>query len=364
MNYLITSSDAESGTLETLPKTEGLTLVDATNLAKSNWHFSTKDKVCITSEAVIELVLDRLEDDRKIKAIHFLKDKFAFRQLLQTIYPDYVFKAVTLAEIPQLSIAQKAVIKPAKGCFGAAVKIIDKHTDLNQLVTEIKAELDKNGEVFSEVVLSKNEFILEAFIEGEEYAVDMFYDANGQPQITNIYYHPIPKQEAYLHMVYCVNLPIFQKIYDKAIQFFKQLNELLQVTNFMIHGEFKLDGGKLLPIEMNCMRYGGMGLGNLVYHAFGVNPYHHFIHNQAPNWNEIWAKQNAEDIFAFFVAYNGQRIDKQRYQPNVTKLKTQFTEVLLEQLFDYQKQLAFGVFYIREWGYLKATTSGGGCLLF
>ena len=40
----------------------------------------------------------------------------------------------------------------------------------------------------------------------------------------------------------------------------------------MIHGEFKLDKGKLLPIEMNCMRYGGMGLGNLAYHALGVNP--------------------------------------------------------------------------------------------
>ena len=81
---------------------------------------------------------------------------------------------------------------------------------------------------------------------------------------------------------------------------------------------------------------------------WGSIPYQHFIDNQAPNWNEIWSKQNTEDIFAFFVAYNGQRIDKQRYQPNVAKLKAQFTTVLLEQLFDYQKQLAFGVFYIRE----------------
>lgn len=349
MTYLIASSDAESGTIETLPKTEGLTIVNTNDLANANWRFTTKDKVCITSEAAIEVVLERLEDEARINAIIALKDKYKFRQLLTKVYPNYVFKKVALAEIANLSINEKSVIKPAKGCFGAAVKIIDRDTDMKRLETEIKTELDKNGTVFSEVVLSKNEFILESFIEGEEYAVDMFYDKNGQPQITNIYYHPIPKQEAYLHMVYYTSLPIFQKIYDKALQFFTQLNELLQVTDFMIHGEFKLDGENLLPIEMNCMRYGGMGLGNLAYHAFGINPYTCFINNQAPNWTEIWANQpDPNSIFAFFVAYNGRTIDKATHQPNITKLKKQFTKVILETNFDYKKQLAFGTYYLKE----------------
>ena len=348
MNYLIISSDAESGTIETLPNTAGLTIINTVDLAQSDLTFSSEDKVCINSEAVIELLLDRLKDRAKVKAIESLKDKYQFRQLLTEIYPDYTFEKVALSAIPDLVIQQKTVLKPSKGCFGAAVKIVDVDTNMPQLKQEIQVELAKNGEVFSEVVLSKNEFILESFIEGEEYAVDMFYDKNGQSQITNIYYHPIPEQKAYLHMVYCTSLPVFQKIYDKAIQFFTQLNELLQVTNFMIHGEFKLDGDNLLPIEMNCMRYGGMGLGNLAYHAFGVNPYLHFINNQSPNWTEIWAKQNPQDIFAFFVAYNGQTINKQLHQPNVAKLKVQFTEVLLDQIFDYQKQLAFAIFYLRE----------------
>ena len=219
MNYLITSSNAESGTIETLPETADLILLNATDLAKVNLRFSIKDKVAITSESAIELVLERMDDATKVNAILSLKDKFKFRQLLAAIYPNYTFQSVALEDIPKLSITEKAVIKPAKGCFGAAVKMIDKETNLNQLLTEIKTELDKNGTVFSEAVLSKNEFILEAFIEGEEYAIDMFYDGNGQPQITNIYYHPIPKQEAYLHMVYCINLPIFQKYMIKRFNF-------------------------------------------------------------------------------------------------------------------------------------------------
>ncbi len=349
MTYLIASSDAESGTIETLPETEGLTIVNTNDLANSNWKFSTKDKVCITSEAAIEVVLDRLEEEAKINAIIALKDKYKFRQLLTKIYPNYIFKKVGLAEIAKLTIKEKSVIKPSKGCFGAAVKIIDANTDMKCLETEIKAELEKNGAVFSEVVLSKNEFLLESFIEGEEYAVGMFYDENGQPNITNIYYHPIPKQAAYLHMVYYTSRAIFQKLYDKAIQFFTQLNELLQVSNFMIHGEFKLHDDTLLPIEMNCMRYGGMGLGNLAYHAFGVNPYTCFIHNQAPNWEEIWQQQSDQNsLYAFFVAYNGQTIDKAMFKPNIAKLKEQFTKVILETSFDYKKQLAFGTFYLKE----------------
>lgn len=349
MTYLITSSDAESGTIETLPETEGLTLVNANDLAISNRKFTVKDKVCITSEAAIEVVLERLEDEARVNAIIALKDKYKFRQLLTKIYPDYTFKKVALAEIANLTIKEKSVIKPSKGCFGAAVKIIDTDTDMKRLETEIKEELDKSGAVFSEVVLSKNEFILESFIEGEEYAVDMFYDENGQPNITNIYYHPIPKQAAYLHMIYYTSQAIFQKIYDKAIQFFIQLNEILQVRNFMIHGEFKLHTGTLLPIEMNCMRYGGMGLGNLAYHAFGINPYTCFINNQAPKWDEIWANQpDQNSVFAFFVAYNGQTIDKAIFKPSIAKLKKQFTKVILETVFDYKKQLAFGIFYLKE----------------
>ena len=41
-------------------------------------------------------------------------------------------------------------------------------------------------------------------------------------------------------------------------------------------------------------------------------------------------------------------MDKSKQKPSIAKLKNQFTKVLHEELFDYQSQLAFGVFCIKE----------------
>ncbi len=345
--YLITSANAEAGTLETMPVTENMDKMSSDDLLKSTIHFSKEDKVCITSESSIDIVMGRMMDVERKKPIEVLKDKFAFRKILTAIYPDYQYKHIKIDEIKSLSIHKKAVIKPLKGCFGTAVRVIDSDTNCNELFDELKADLDKNGAVFSDTVLSKNDFIIEDFISGEEYAVDMFYDAEGKPHIVNIYHHPMPKEEAYLHVVYCTSKEIFNRIYDKAITFFTALNKILNVTNFLIHSEFRLNKGVLMPIEMNPMRFGGMGLGNMIYHGLGVNPYACFAKNESPDWTKIWM-ENPNDIYAFFIAYNGKSVDKNLSKPNIERLKKEFTTVLLDKIFDYKTQLAFGIFIIKE----------------
>ena len=345
--YLITSANAEAGTLETMPVTPNMNRMSSDDLLKSNLHFSKDDKVCITSESSIDIVMSRMLDDDRKKAMEVLKDKFAFRKILTAIYPDYQYKHIKIETIKSLNITKKAVIKPLKGCFGTAVRVIDSDTNCNDLFNELKADLDKNGAVFSDTVLSKNDFIIEDFISGQEYAVDMFYDAEGKPHIVNIYHHPMPREEAYLHVIYCTSRDIFNRIYDKAIAFFTELNKILNVTNFLIHSEFRLDDEVLMPIEMNSMRFGGMGLGNMVYHSLGINPYVYFAQNKSPNWTKIWANYPT-DIFAYFIAYNGKSVDKTLFKPNIEQLKKEFTTLLLDKIFDYKTQLAFGIFIIKE----------------
>ena len=121
----------------------------------------------------------------------------------------------------------------------------------------------------------------------------------------------------------------------------------MSVTNFLIHSEFRLHEDVLMPIEMNPMRFGGMGLGNMVYHGLGINPYACFAQNKSPNWAKIWAK-NPTDIYAFFIAYNGKSINKNLFKPNIERLRKEFTTVLMDKIFDYKTQLAFGIFYIKE----------------
>jgi ATP-grasp domain len=344
--YLVTSN-AESGTLESLPIDPHLETIDLDWLSQSQLHFTKDDKVCIASEAAIELVTSKIVDPAKQQAVALLKDKYAFRQMLGDMYPQYQYQLVQADDIHRLKIDQKSVIKPVKGVFGTAVRMIDQDTDLTNLSEELKAELLKNKSIFSDSVLSQADFLVEQYIDGEEYAVDMFYNSSGDPCITNIYHHPIPANRSYLHMIYYSSKSVFDRIYTKAKVFFTALNKILNITNLTIHGEFKLDGAELVPIELNSLRFGGMGLGNMVFHTLGVNPYLCFLNDLEPDWQMLWQDRD-QALLTFFIAYNGTNIDLTTHKPNYQLLEQQFTKILFKQYFDYQSQLACGIYFLKE----------------
>lgn len=343
--YLITSN-AEAGTFETLPDTQGMEILSSNELQQNEYHFGSFQKLCITSEASIELLKSRMDDARK-NAIEVLKDKNKFREMLSGIYPTFNYTLIKASEISTLMITERSVIKPVKGCFGTAVRIIEPETNMEVLSRELEDELNKNGNVLSENVLSKEEFIVEQFIEGEEYAVDAYYDSKGEPRIINIYHHPMPKNKAYLHMIYYSSKTVYEEIIDKAKLFFEEIGRILKVKNFPMHSEFKYHKGELLPVEINTMRWGGMGLGNMIYHSLGVNPYAHFINDTEPDWQTIW-KNYPTEVFSYFIAYNGEKAPIALQSPNREKLREKFTQILLEQPFDHQKQLAFGIYCLKE----------------
>jgi len=344
--YLVYPKSAESGAIETLPNTEGVELVREDIFIRNHDNTSHLSKVCITSEATLDSILEILKDKVKVDAIKSMKDKSLFRNLLKDIYPSLDYYTINLDEIANLKLTSDKIIKPVKGCFGTAVKRVNEKTDLDKIVQEIKTEINKNSSILSENVLSQSEFIVEDYIEGEEYAVDMFFDAKGCPPIVNIYYHPTPKHIAYLHMVYYTNKNVFEIVYDKAIEFFEKLNKKLQLKNSALHAEFRRSEN-LIPIEINPMRFGGMGLGNMIYHSIGVNPYQCFIKEKSPDWDSIW-KKYPKDNFAFLIAYNGTKVDVTKQQPDLEKLENKFTKILNKTVLDYQNQLAFGIYTLNE----------------
>ena len=343
--YIITSN-IEAGALETLPVNDSMILISNNDLPKTDNHFDENKKVCVTGEYSIETVLNKLDDARR-NAIEALKDKFKFREILKDIYPEYQYRFVKAQEIKNIKIDKKSVIKPVRGCFGTAVRVVEPDTNFEILSKELEAELIKNSKVYSDYTLSKEDFILEQYISGEEYAVDMFYNSTGEPCIVNLYHHPMPENKAYLHMAYNSSKAVFDEIYTKVKVFLSELNKLLRVKNFAMHAEIKVLDGELFPVEINTMRFGGMGLGNLVYYSLEINPYTCFVNDCEPHWENIWkGKENV--VFTFFIAYNGANKPVDKYKPNREKLKQQFTEVLHEHPFDHQKQLAFGIYFLKE----------------
>ena len=60
----------------------------------------------------------------------------------------------------------------------------------------------------------------------------------------------------------------------------------------------------------------------------------------------IW--EGKENIYGFFIAYNGVHVDTSNTKPNWERLRQHFSHIILQIPFDYQKQLAFGILYIEE----------------
>lgn len=344
--YLVFPKSAESGTLETLPSTKGMQVIQEDEFLELSKELINSNKICITSEAVLESVLYKIADDSKAIAIKSMKDKYLFRNLLTDMFPSLKYQTVELKDISKLSLTSKKILKPTKGCFGTAVKTIDENSDKDRVIEEIKVELNKNSTILSKNVLSHSKFILEDYIDGEEYAVDMFFDSKGNPHIVNIYYHPIPMHSEYLHMIYYTSKNIFEKVYERAMLFFIEINKKLKLKNITLHAEFKLFK-ELIPIEINPMRYGGMGLGNMIYHSLNINPYTHFLEEKSPDWEKIWQSYPNEN-FVFLLAYNGTQIDLNKQKPNFIKIESHFSTILNKTTFNYQKQLAFAIYTLQE----------------
>lgn len=344
--WLITDPEAEAGGRETLPPTDGLTVITRAELADSNLRFPAGTKVAITTEAAMDEVVSRLDPGRR-KAIRSLKDKAAFRELLRPLYPDLTFETVATNDLPATVLNPDAtyVIKPAFGVFGAGVRTISGRADLSEVHAELVAEMKENAAVLSETALSAERLIIERYIDGEEYAVDAFFDPHGRPVITSAYHHPMPTNPAYLHMVYYTSGTVMDLVSSQAIDFLTALNDQLGMTNLAVHSEFRLEGDRLMPIEINAMRFGGMGLGNMVFHTAGVNPYRHFIDGTSPDWSQL--PQDGQAI-VFFIGYNGASVDPATHVPDWPGLRRRFDDIVLEVPFDHREQLAFGVLYARE----------------
>ncbi|MBS0626392.1 MAG: ATP-grasp domain-containing protein [Verrucomicrobia bacterium] len=276
--------------------------------------FQDGDKICINSEACLQAVYERVGEGPRKRAIDLFKNKFLFRSALAEQFPNFQFHQTTLSDLKPVD--RKSVLKPVKGFFSAGVRILSPEDDISELKREISAEMKNYGQYFSESVLSTEEWMVEEYIDGEEIAVDLFYSGDGTPVILNIAQHPMPSDLHYLNAVYWTSRSLFQQWQKPLEQFFSKLNsEILSVTHFPLHAEFRVQGDRLIPIEINPLRFGGFGLADLAYYSFGFNPYDLFFQDSSPNWEEIWSRSQKE-FYCWALAYNGKAIDVNRSVPN------------------------------------------------
>ncbi len=210
----------------------------------------------------------------------------------------------------------------------------------------VLAEIERYRKTFSEEVVSADRFLVEDFIEGEEYACDAFFDAQGEPQVTGLYHHPFASADDSRDVVYYTSPALLRKLLGPVTAFLRTLGTHIRLASFPCHFEFRLSkAGEVCLIEVNPLRFGGFGLADLPRHAFGIDAYECFLLGKGPDWPALLSKPDAAS-YAFVLGQAPETLGPPQ-TPDHAKFRRTFREILDYLPVDHSRYKFFATVYTK-----------------
>jgi len=257
------------------------------------------------SENALAWVAGRLGDTPHPRRAGLLKDKLAFRDLLADLYPDYRYIGLAASELRDFDpsrLRAPFVVKPAVGFFSLGVRIVEKAGDWPGVVAGLERERRTLSGMYPGQVLGLDTFVAEEVIAGEEFALDAYYDGAGTPVLVNVYAHLFASATDVSDRVYVTNAETVSRLGPPALEFLAELGRRADLADFPVHAELRIDdAGRVAPIEVNPLRFGGWCATDLAHFAYGLNPYRCYLLGERPDWPRI-AAETAGRTTALVVA--------------------------------------------------------------
>jgi len=257
------------------------------------------------SENAIGWIAEHLTQSELPKRIELFKDKVAFRDLMADLYPDYRYFGLPLSGLRAFDpscLRAPFIVKPAVGFFSLGVHVVGSPDAWPAVVAEIEREVQALASMYPDQVLGLDRFVVEEVIEGEEFAIDAYFDADGGPVIVDIYAHLFGSAADVSDRVYFTSAETIARLSPPAMEFLAEIGRRAGLADFPVHAELRIDGaGGVAPIEVNPMRFGGWCATDLAYFAYGVDPYRCYLLGERPDWARI-AAETAGRTTALIVA--------------------------------------------------------------
>ena len=261
-------------------------------------HYLEQDRprLYTNSENALGWVRDRLARTDLPAQVEALKDKVRFRELLADLDPEYRFEEVRLAELDAVDPTKFSgpfVAKPAVGFFSLGVQIVEEPQEWPAAAERLRAAGERFRGLYPDAVLELDRFVLEQVIEGDEFAVDAYYDHEGAVTIVNVLEHPFAHGADVSDRVYRVRPAVIERTHDAFVEHLGELGRRAGLRDVPIHVEFRIaDDGTVRPIEANPMRFGGWCATDIASHGWGFCPYTTFLRDERPDWNRLCDEQS------------------------------------------------------------------------
>ena len=302
------------------------------------------------SENPINWITNNLSFTELPEKINVFKDKFKFRELIKNMYPDFYYKEVSFKDLKDIDLDEMKfpfVIKPSIGFFSMGVHKVNSVTEWEDVIVELEREIFNMKEKYPIEVIDTNKFIIEENIEGEEFAVDLYYDLEGRPIILNILKHLFSSGEDVKDRVYITSKEIMENYHRLFLNYLTKIGELIDLKGFPMHIEFRVDEvGNIVPIEVNPMRFAGWCTTDVAYYAYGINVYEYFLKQKEPDWQEVL--RDKEEIYSIVIADVADDIDvNQIEEVYYDKFYSYFERPLDLRKIDYQKHGVFGFLFAK-----------------
>lgn len=301
-----------------------------------------------TSENALDWVYRNVRDASLLDAIRLMKDKHALRTALKPMYPDYMFLKVPVSDLPGVDVSALTlpfVLKPSVGFYSMGVYTITSKADWNAALDDIDRNMAAWTAQYPASVLGETDFLLEAFIRGEEYAVDVYFNETGEAVIVNIMKHDFTSDKDVSDRLYYTSKVIIEQRLAPFTRYFNAMNRLLGARNVPAHIEIRVaEDGTITPIECNPMRFSGWCTTDLADFAFGIKTYDCYLNNRVPDWNAALSGKDGQ-IFSFVILDkpSGEAASGIHYDYNA--VSASFTKVLHLRRMEKPEYPMFGLVF-------------------
>jgi len=307
-------------------------------------------KIYTTSENAIGWIAKYLAFSDLPQKITLFKDKVKFRELTRPLFPNFYFKEIRLEDLKTVDATKfplPFIIKPSVGFFSVGVRKVASREDWRNAVDSILAEMEKRKNAYPEAVLDSSSFIIEECIDGDEYAFDAYFNAEGEAVVLSILKHTFASETDVSDRVYTTSKEIIEENLADFTKFADEIGKLSGLKNFPVHIEVRRRDGVLLLIEVNPMRFGGWcTTADLSHLAYGFNPYLCYWRDEKPNWDEALQGKDGK-LFSLVALDNSTGVPVNDIAAfDFDKLLSNFENPLELRKLDYREYSVFGFLFV------------------
>ena len=307
-------------------------------------------KLYCNSENSINWITHNLSNTKIPEYIHFCKDKVTFREKIKPLYPDFYFQAIEFKDIKQLDITtikKPFIIKPAVGFFSIGVYKVTRDDEWQKILALLVQDIQAAKGLYPEEVMNASKFIIEECIDGDEFAIDAYYNHLGEPVILNILKHPFSSETDVSDRIYYTSKEIVLTYLDSFKEALQKIGKIAGFSNFPVHAEVRVNqDGTILPIEFNPMRFAGWCVTDIAYFAYGINTYDYYFHNKTPQWDKL-LKDKDDKIFSLVLADVPENVKTENIQCfDYDALAARFHKVIELRKIDFHKYPVFAFLFI------------------